>query len=178
MNMKIEIINEIINVEGGYVNDLSDSGGETNYGITIKVARDYGYHGDMISLPRYIAFEIYSEKYWHSVCGDQLFELSPLVTKEVVDTSINMGVTRSSMFLQRVLNALNNCGRLYPDIKVDGRIGTQTTMTLSQYLRYRDDKTITKMLNCLQGAFYLELAERRKKDEKFIYGWFRRRVSL
>ena len=176
--MKIEIINEIIDVEGGYVDDPSDSGGETNYGITVKVARDYGYKGSMRELPQYVAFEIYSKKYWHSVSGDELFKLSPLITKEVVDTGINMGVTRSSLYLQRVLNVLNNEGRLYSDIKVDGMIGTQTIMALRQYLLYRDDKTVTKMLNCLQGAFYLELAERREKDERFIYGWFRQRIKL
>jgi len=34
-----------------------------------------------------------------------------------------------------------------------------------------------KMLNALQGAYYIELAERREKDEDFIYGWFKHRVS-
>lgn len=37
--MKDKIINEIIRVEGGYVNDPRDSGGETNFGITVAVAR-------------------------------------------------------------------------------------------------------------------------------------------
>ena len=41
--MKTKIINEIIGVEGGYVNDPSDSGGETNFGITVAVARQFGY---------------------------------------------------------------------------------------------------------------------------------------
>lgn len=40
--IKAEIINEIINSEGGYVNDPSDSGGETKYGITFATARSCG----------------------------------------------------------------------------------------------------------------------------------------
>lgn len=35
--MKENIINEIIRVEGEYVNDPSDSGGETNFDITLEV---------------------------------------------------------------------------------------------------------------------------------------------
>ena len=59
--MKERIINEIIRVEGGYVNDPSDSGGETNFGITVAVARANGYVGCMLDLPRSVAFDIYSQ---------------------------------------------------------------------------------------------------------------------
>jgi hypothetical protein len=46
------------------------------------------------------------------------------------------------------------------------------------FLRGRDGQVVLlRMLNALQGAFYIELAERREKDETFIYGWFRARVQ-
>lgn len=48
-NLKREIIDEIIRVEGGYVNDPADSGGETNFGVTVAVARAHGYTG---AIPR------------------------------------------------------------------------------------------------------------------------------
>ena len=34
------------------------------------------------------------------------------------------------------------------------------------------------MLNALQGAFYVTLAERREKDERFVFGWFANRVRI
>jgi hypothetical protein len=34
------------------------------------------------------------------------------------------------------------------------------------------------MLNSLQGSSYVEIAERREKDEKWIYGWFKNRVVM
>lgn len=176
--MKKRIINEIIRVEGGYVDDPDDSGGETNFGITVAAAREYGYTGSMRDMPREVAFDIYSIKYWDSIRGDEISLLAERVAEEVVDTSVNMGPGRAGKFLQRALNALNNREQLYRDLKVDGNIGMATLSALSQYLDTRDEETLVKMLNCLQGAFYVVLAERREKDERFIYGWFKNRVKL
>lgn len=176
-SLKTKIIDEIIRIEGGYNNDPDDSGDETNFGITKAVARSFGYAGDMIDMPREIAYFIYTDKYWDKVRGDDLGSLSPGVAAEVVDTGINMGTGRAARFLQRSLNVLNNRGKLYPDIIVDGSIGPGTLSALTSYLNVRSDTTLIKMLNCLQGAFYVDLAERREKDEKFINGWFKNRVS-
>ena len=175
--MKKRIIDQIIKVEGGYVNDPADSGGETNYGITVRRARSYGYTGAMIDLPRQKAFDIYSDKYWDAVCADQIIELSELICEEVVDTSVNMGPRRASKYLQRALNVLNNRTKLYPDLVADGRIGRKSISALKMYLKYRDESALHKALNCLQGAFYITLAERREKDERFVYGWYKNRIS-
>jgi lysozyme family protein len=172
------IINEIIRVEGGYVNDPRDSGGETNFGITVAVARGHGYYGPMVDMPRKVAFDIYAAKYWDAVRGDQLVELSEAVAEEVVDTSVNMGPGRAGKFLQRALNALNNEAKLYADLKVDGAIGPATLSALAAYLLQRDEMVLSRALNCLQGAFYVELAERREKDERFVYGWLKNRVVI
>ncbi|MCH9712739.1 MAG: hypothetical protein K0U20_08965 [Proteobacteria bacterium] len=176
MSLKERIINNIIRVEGGYVNDPSDSGGETNFGITIAVARSYGYTGLMSDMPREVAFDIYSAKYWDAVKADNILLMSEHIAEEVVDTSVNMGPNRAAKFLQRALNTLNNRGALYPDIIVDGLIGWGTLDALDKYLTVRDVDVLVKMLNCLQGSFYVVLSERREKDEKYIYGWFKNRV--
>ena len=176
--MKERIINEIIRVEGGYVNDPSDSGGETNFGITVEVARANDYNGAMRGMPRSVAFDIYSARYWDAVKGDDLVKLSEHVAEEVVDTSVNMGPRRAGLFLQRALNALNSQAKLYPDLVVDGAIGPATVSALRGYLAERNELVLTRALNCLQGAYYVDLAERREKDERFVYGWFKNRVTL
>lgn len=178
MTLRNEIINEIIEVEGGYGDDPSDSGGETNYGITKAVARKNGYKGKMIDLPRSVAFLIYQEKYWDAISGNALCILSDAVAREVADTAVNMGVSRASKILQRALNAFNMGQRLYPDLGIDGQIGENTVSSLRIYLLNRNEDALVKALNCLQGAFYIELSERREKDEKFIYGWFRNRIKI
>lgn len=171
--MKEEIIKQIILVEGGYVNDPSDSGGETNMGITIETARMYGYRGPMMNLPEKVAFTIYEDKYWNALRMDAIVKLSKAIAAEVVDTGVNMGVRRAGNFLQRSLNLFGEY-----NLAVDGLVGSKTVSSLENYLDTRSENVLNKMLNCLQGAYYVTLAERREKDRKFIYGWFRTRVSL
>lgn len=179
-DLKNKIINNIIEIEGDYVNDPADSGGETKYGITIAVARAYGYEGEMTDLPRETAFSIYTDKYWDKLHLDSVEQLSEKVATELADTAVNMGTERAATFLQRSLNVLNLRGTLYADIGVDGHIGPATLTALVAFLdeRGRDGELVLEsMLNALQGAFYVELAERREKDERFVYGWFKWRVA-
>jgi len=176
--MKNSIINQIIYLEGDYSNNAADSGGETMYGITKRVARKNGYTGPMNRLPRELAFDIYAKRYWDSVHGDTLAKLSEAIVEEVVDTGVNMGVGRASTFLQRSLNVFNKGGTLYNDVTVDGSIGPATLGALAKYLGQRNEAVLVKALNCLQGAFYVELAEKREKDEAHMYGWMRARVTL
>lgn len=179
-HLKTFIIEGIIEREGGYVNDPDDSGGETMYGITVKVAREYGYTGPMASMPHQTAFDIYTALYWDALSLDQVELISPLVAEEMADTSVNQGAYRAGSFLQRSLNALNDRERLYPDLKVDGKVGTRSIDALEKFSAKRGQEGVSvlhRMLNALQGAFYVSLVERREKDEKFIYGWFLNRVS-
>ena len=178
--LKKQIIDEIIEREGGYVNDPDDSGKETKYGITIDVARQAGYHGPMKDLPRDMAFDIYSHHYWDALKLDFIEQRSSLIAEELADTSVNMGVGRAGIFLQRTLNALNNRGEYYPDIKVDGQVGVKTIDAFYKFMDKRTNKAsliLLRALNCLQGAFYIELTEKREKDEKFLAGWLLNRVK-
>lgn len=177
LDLKTRVIEGIIDREGGFVDDPLDSGGATNWGVTEAVARAAGYGGRMADMPRSVAFEIYVGRYWDSVGGDQLADMSNAITEEVVDTAVNMGPTRAGTFLQRALTTLNNRGRLYPDLVVDGQIGPATLRALAAYLAHRDERILRRALDCLQGASYIELAERREKDERFLYGWLSHRVG-
>ncbi|MCP3672227.1 MAG: hypothetical protein GY814_17705, partial [Gammaproteobacteria bacterium] len=113
-----------------------------------------------------------------SVKADEMINLSKSVAEEVVDTAVNMGTSRAAYYLQRSLNVFNKQGSLYNDIVVDGKIGNATLTALTGYLSQRDEHTLVKALNCLQGAFYIELTERREKDERFVYGWLKNRVTI
>lgn len=181
MSLKNDIITRVIDVEGGYVNDPSDSGGETNHGITIAVARKFGFKGNMRELSKDIAYEIYSVNFWDKLHLDEIVTFSALVSEEIADTGVNMGTKRAAKFLQRSLSALNNRGKLFDDLIVDGAIGDKTITALASFLEHRGKEgevVLTNMLNCLQGSFYVVLSERREKDERFLFGWFKNRINI
>lgn len=178
MSLKTEIIDGIIKTEGGYVNDPSDSGGPTRYGITEETARENGWAGHMHELPRSLAFDIYSARYWDSVRGDDLLKFDADVAREVVDTGVLMGPHRAAVFLQRCLNVFNDRQALYYDVATDGRIGPATLRALGEYLSDREAVVLVRALNVLQGAALIELAEKREKDERFAYGWLKHRVVV
>jgi len=178
MNVRNDVVNEIIAVEAGYVNDPLDSGGETNYGITVAVARNFGYDGDMRAMPVSIAKDIYIHKYWDAVNGDELARVCEAVAREIVDTGVNIGPRKAGVILQRSLNNMNDRQNHYADIHVDGNIGPLTISALTSLIDLRGSVIFVRVLNCLQGYYYFELAERREKDERFLYGWFNKRVKF
>jgi len=174
--MKERIINGIIDREGGYVDDPNDSGGETNYGVTKAVARANGYRGAMMLMPREFAYDLYERNYWDRVKADELLDLSPDLTEKIADIAVNMGTSAAAKFLQRSLNAFNNREKYYQNITVDGGIGDQTLLALYHYLNVRKDQVLIKLINCMQGAYYLDITERRPKDGSFLYGWIDKRI--
>jgi lysozyme family protein len=176
-----EALVAVFGIEGGFSDDPDDSGGATRFGITEAVARRHGYTGPMRALPADLAREIYRTDYWDAQQLDSVALISRPVAFELFDTGINMGTDQAGEFLQMSLNAFNRQGRDYDDIEVDGAIGNQTLEALAAYLahRRRDGETVLlRALNALQGAGYIELAERREKDEKYVFGWFLQRVRM
>jgi lysozyme family protein len=97
--------------EGGYVNNPHDPGGETNYGITKRVAVDYGYLGEMKAMDTGTAKDIYRALYWN-----ELYERLPFVVAfSVFDAAVNSGTQRSVKWLQEAVGA-----------QQDGILGTKT----------------------------------------------------
>lgn len=174
------MIDSLIAREGGYVFDPRDAGGETNWGITARVARANGYSGYMKNMSRAQAQAIYRSQYFIRPGFADIETISPNIAEELFDTGVNMGPGKASEFLQRSLNALNNEGKDYADIAVDGDVGPGTIRALKAFLAKRGaegDAVLQCALNCLQGERYIALAEGRGANEAFLYGWLRTRVA-
>jgi lysozyme family protein len=103
--------------EGGYVNNPKDPGGETNFGITVAVARAYGYNGSMRQMPQATAKAIYRTKYWLK----QFDEMPYAVAFQMFDGAVNSGLAQSVKWLQRALA-----------VKDDGVIGPATMAALAK----------------------------------------------
>lgn len=174
------VIDTVIDTEGDYVNDPSDAGGETRYGITIDVARDYGYSGPMRELPRSLAHRIYADRYIRTPKFDSVFAIDPAIGFELIDTGINMGPARAAEFLQRWLNGLNSAGR-YQDLFVDARVGPRTLDALVKYLAWRGNdgrRVLLRGLNAGQAARYLAITEAKRTQRRYLFGWMLNRVVM
>jgi lysozyme family protein len=98
----------ILDLEGGYVFDSNDPGGETKYGIS---KRSFP-HLHIKNLSRDQAKDIYREYYWQKM---QCEVLPGYLRLMVFDCAVNQGVARSARLLQASVGA-----------EVDGQIGTKT----------------------------------------------------
>ena len=176
-----ELIDQLIEREGGYVNHPADKGGPTRFGITEAVARAHGYVGAMAQLPREEASAIYRRLYWLRPRFDQVAKRASRVAAELFDTGANMGPAVAATFLQRALTALNRNGKDYPDLVPDGRIGPRTLAAIDAFLEARGrrggETVLLRALEALQGERYLRLAERRPANEAFLYGWLANRIG-
>ncbi len=174
------LIDEIIDREGGYVNHPADRGGETKYGITRAVARANGYDGNMRDLPRDVASEIYFRCYWLNPRFDAVAAIAQDLARELFDSGVNMGTGCAAAFLQRALNALNRNEADYADLSVDRIIGAKTLSALSAFLKKRGagaEAVLLKAVDALQGAHYVRLAETRPSQQAFLYGWLANRIG-
>lgn len=103
--------------EGGYTNDPNDSGGATNFGITIADYRRYinknGTASDVKKMTVDQAKAIYKPKYWDALDCDNL---PSGVDYTVFDYGVNSGLGRPRKALQRfkskvgkeLINAIND----------------------------------------------------------------------
>jgi len=165
MNPNFErAFSELIGIEGGYVNDPTDRGGETKYGIS---KRSYP-HLDIKNLTLEKAKEIYYKDFWQVNGLDNILKYE--VAAELFDTGVNMGVGIASRFLQEALNLMNRNGQNFQDLKVDGQIGPAT---ISAY-RKVDDRILLKVLNGLQFSRYKSICEKKPSQEKYFNGWMKR----
>lgn len=175
-----KLIDRVIGVEGRYAYQRADRGGPTCWGITEQVARAYGYKGDMRDLPRPIAVEIYRKRYWEEPGIGRVADVASDLAAELFDTGVNMGVGVAVGFLQRALNVLNRQGADYPDVTVDGRIGTITIAALKAFLKARGtagETVLTQICDALQAARYVGIAEADPSQEAFVYGWIANRTG-
>lgn len=167
-------------VEAGYSNNPADRGGETNHGITIEVARRYGYAGPMREMPYVRALDIFERRYFIEPGFNRVATLAPDLAVELTDTGVNMGQHWPGVFLQLALTRLNRRGKDYSNLKVDGALGPASIAALDAFLKKRGkegEKVLLTAVNCMQGSRYFDITPEDDQNEDFLYGWFLQRVA-
>ncbi len=153
-----EIIEVVLEHEGGYVNDPDDPGGETKYGISKKAYPDE----DIKELTVERAKELYKRDYWDRYrTGD----LPDRLRHIYVDMCINMGGGRAIKILQEACNSKNS-----NKIDIDGGIGPMTIKAAASVEEFR--------LRAFRVLYYAELIMKKPNLEKFWVGWFKRSCEV
>jgi lysozyme family protein len=152
-----EIIEHVLKHEGGYVNDPTDLGGETNYGITKRFYPDV----DIKNLTKEQAKEIYKRDYWDK---NRVDELPEQLRHIFFDMCVNQGRGTAVKVLQRAANAKG------AKLKVDGGMGPATLKAVQNVEHDR--------VKSYRVLHYANLVINKPEQEKFWYGWFKRALEV
>lgn len=141
-------INRVLGNEGGYVNDPTDPGGETKWGISKR-----SYPNLSISeLTRDDAIAIYNKDFWEPSNSEDLSEGAGY---QLLDSAVNSGISQSIRFMQRAV-----------DVADDGIFGPHTLDAFKQ-------KTESDFI-MLFNAERLEYMTKLKNWPNAGKGWARR----
>lgn len=174
-----EIADEILDREGGYVNDPDDPGGATNHGVTIHTMRRLGLDldgdgdvdaADVRRLSKAQARDIFIEHYFHD---PGISGLPAILHATVFDMQVNAG-SNAVKILQRLL------GKMGYRIVVDGRIGPET-LSAARLAARAAPEHLADAYGIERRNYYYALADRRAASRKYARrrdggkgGWIRR----
>lgn len=160
-----QIAENIVRREGGYVNDPSDPGGATNYGVTLATLRRLGLdvnsdgvitNRDVRSLSEKQAVEIFTRHYFES---PGLGKLPIPLQASVFDMYVNAG-SNAVEILQKLLN---NMGL---EVEVDGKIGPETVRAAARANRLAPQH-LRDAYGIERRNYYYHLGDIRKSLRKF-----------
>jgi lysozyme family protein len=154
----------ILTNEGGFVNDPTDPGGATKYGISLRFLQangiDINHDGgvtkdDIVILTVPEASELYQKYFW-KFDGIR----SQAIATKIFDTCVNLGSVGGLRLCQRA-------ARVRP---VDGKYGS---LTEGAFNGSNEGALLEEIRNRLI-SFYNNLAEARPEEAKNLNGWLKR----
>lgn len=145
--------------EGGYVNDSSDSGGRTKYGISQRQYPDL----DIRNLTVNDAKAIYRQDYWNKLRLDEINDQA--AAGKIFDFGINAGNKRSVVTAQQACNISNVFNSKLIE---DGIIGPRTISAINS-IKYTG--LFVKLFIKIRMDYYISLALRKPVLKKFLIGW-------
>ena len=152
-----EIVNHTLEEEGGYVNDPTDKGGETNFGISKRAYPNL----DIFNLTEDDAIDIYWKDYWvRGKCDKVPSKLQPIY----FDMCVNFGRRGAVKVLQETANGKG------ANIEVDGGIGPNTIKAIKNLSLER--------VRAFRVLKFAKIVIANPKQMKFWYGWYRRSLKI
>mgnify|MGYP003145414018 FL=1 len=167
----LDVIEELLQAEGLWVDDPADPGGATMRGITLKSYCDYlgrdVSKDELRDMSKEEAVKFYKGRYWD---GANVESFSDDLKHLWMDMSVNHGKRNAGKILQQSVNTKENANVL----DVDGIVGTGTLNEIG-ILDIKDvlvERAVFFVNNIFDGSRYLK----RTPQAKFIRGWTFHRV--
>lgn len=185
VDFRKECIRGETNVEGGYVNDPTDLGKETNHGITIGLATRYtsklkskfSWNGQMKDLTQEMAFWLYEMEFWNKMYLDDVCDRSRSLARTMFRWGLKSGSSRPVSAIQESLNCLNHKGDYWPELVVDGWMGKKSLDTMDALIKRRGrDSGMTFLVaqtNADQMCWmkHITLVRDDEANERYYWGW-------
>lgn len=181
-NLFNKAIVTVLKHEGGFVNDASDPGGATNYGISLTyllgtgdlTLGDFNHDGkidiaDIQSMSIADATAIYNKEWWIKYGYENLAD--PDLAAKVFDTSVNMGGSQAHILLQRAIHA---CGLIVTE---DGQLGPKCFGAIATLVAAGSADALLSSFRSEQAGFYRVLITKKSVFEKYRNGWMTRAYS-
>lgn len=163
-------IPKVLRHEGGFVNDPSDAGGATNYGVSLRWLKTQGLLTELehstetddpvIAVERMTladATAFYKKFWWDAYHYGDI--LPQMVADKIFDMSVNLGAPRAHRMVQSVVG-----------VTQDGILGSATLGELNSVSSLK----IIVGLQDTQAAFYRALVAANPARQKFLQGWLTR----
>lgn len=145
--------------EGGYVDNTSDLGGKTKYGISQRAYPNL----DIENLDLSQAKKIYYEEYWLANKCNVI--ANNAIAEKFFDLSVNLGCYRATVLLQRACRAVSGI-----ILVEDGIFGPKTLKTVNN----SNSELLLVALRVEAAGFYRLLVSKNSSQNVFLKGWLNR----
>lgn len=159
-----EALGYLLEEEGGWSNNVNDSGGKTMFGVTQATYDAYKLHKGLATQPVNLitheeARDLYDTMYWRTAYCDKLpWPISYLT----FDAAVNSGPSRSVKWTQAGLG-----------VSADGAVGPGTLAAASTAVSTGDAKTILSIVD-QRVQFLCNIVKNQPTQLTFLLGWWRR----
>lgn len=169
----------ILKHEGGFTNNISDEGGATNYGLSLRFIKASGIDVDLDGqvniedikkLTKNNARDIYNRFWWEKYNYNSIDNLD--IAIKVFDLAVNMGPNEAHKIVQRAVNTMMPFGLSYID--VDGIFGSKTIKAINDIDEVQESKQLLCAIKTQGSKFYKLLVDKNNNLEIFLKGWLNR----
>jgi lysozyme family protein len=162
-----KLIYEIIEREGGFVNNPHDKGGATNFGITAATLGKWRKLGRNATVEevRNLKKPEASDIYYHEYCLKPGFDKipDPHLQAQLVDYGVNSGPMLAIHKLQEIVGA-----------ESDGVLGSETLSKLA----LKDARVVNNLLVAERVKMFCRIVIKAKSQIAFLNGWVNRALSF